>query len=344
MSRKKLITLIAFSIAAFVILFFLFLQNQKYVTFESETFAMDTFIVERIYGGDGERVSEVSGEIIAELDLTFDRYDDESEIYALNNSDGEFVALSEYSIEILSSSKEYSRMLNGRFDITIGRIMDIYNEARDTNSAIDNAEIEEALVFVNSEALEMAEGGASLAIPGMSVDLGAVAKGYLCDKLEEVYRENGVTSAIVNVGGSILAVGTNPDGESFKVGIRDPQKSDSDYLGVLELTDEIISTSGGYERFFESGGEVYHHIIDPRTGYPSESDLLSVAVIGQSGIECDVMSTYLFIMGSEEVLKHIDDYNLLVIAVTEDKEVIVSEGLRERFSLNTDNEYKLYER
>ncbi len=344
MSRKKLCLLIAVILAIFAVLVFLFLQNQKRVAFEKETFAMDTFIVERIYGGDGERISEMSGEVIDELDSAFDRYDENSEIYALNNSGGEFVPLSDTTIDILSSSIEYSRNLNGRFDITIGPIMDIYNEARERDIPVDEKLIEEALGLVNIEALEMAEGGASLAIPGMSVDLGAVAKGYLCDKLNYLYRENGVESAIVNVGGSILAVGENPNGESFKVGIRDPLKSDSDYLGVLELTDEIISTSGGYERFFESGGESYHHIIDPRTGYPSESDLLSVAVIGKNGVQCDVMSTYLFIMGSEELLRYIDNEGLLVVAVTEDMEVIVSDDLKERFSLSADSGYTLYER
>ncbi len=344
MSRKKLVLVITIPIVVIAALFFLFIQNQKYTVYEKETFAMDTFITERIYGGDGERVSEITDLLIEELDLSFDRFDEGSEVYKLNNSFGEFVPLSEHTIDILTSSIEYSRMLNGRFDITIAPIMDIYIKARESGSAVDDADIEKALPLINIEALEMANGGASLAIPGMAIDLGAVAKGYLCDKIKEVYIENDLQSAIVNVGGSILAVGKNPDGENFKVGIRDPLKSDSDYIGILEISDEIISTSGGYERFFESGGEVYHHIIDPKTGYPSDSDLLSVAVIGKNGVQCDIISTYLFIMGSEEVINYIDNNGYSVIAITLDKEVIVSEDLKERFSLNGDNEYSLYER
>ena len=168
---------------------------------------------------------------------------------------------------------------------------------------------------------------------GQQIDLGGIAKGYTGEKLTEIFQGYGVSSAMVSLGGNIQAIGTKPDGSSWRVGIRDPKGGQADYIGVIQVQDEAVVTSGGYERYFQANGKTYIHIIDPRTGYPVENDLLSVTIVSRDGTLADGLSTALYIMGYEEAVsfwqQHQDEFD--VILITDDGQIHVSKKLQNKF-------------
>jgi thiamine biosynthesis lipoprotein len=163
-------------------------------------------------------------------------------------------------------------------------------------------------------------------------DLGSVAKGFTGDRLMELFAKKGISSALVNLGGNVQALGAKPDGGAWKVAIASP-KGDGSYAGVVSVKDKAVITSGAYERYFEENGRIYHHIIDTSTGYPADSGFLSVTVIGKEGTLCDGLSTSLFAMGPEkafELWNNSDDFDAVFIA--EDGRIYVTEGVKDDFS------------
>ena len=197
------------------------------------------------------------------------------------------------------------------------------------------AALSAALALVDSTQLEV-DGAASTARllqAGMEVDLGAVAKGFAAGEAEEALRAAGVERATIDLGGNVTVIGTRPDGDPWRVAVKDPRNTDG-YLCILELEDVTLSTSGGYERYFEEDGVRYHHIIDPETGYPADSGLLSVTVVTANHVLADALSTALFVAGPEEALdfwRSRDDFELVLC--TDDDRIIVTQGLEDAFQL-----------
>ena len=176
----------------------------------------------------------------------------------------------------------------------------------------------------------------SFGITGMEIDLGGIAKGYTSSRVMDIFREHGVKHGLVSLGGNVQAIGTKKNGKPWRVAIQNPE-SEMEYLGVLNIEDKCVITSGGYERFFEKNGVHYHHIIDPRTGYPADSGLISATIISDDGALADGLSTSLFIMGKDEAEKywrdHADDFDYIL--EDEDGTLYVTEGADE--ILTTDN-------
>ncbi|NLF34566.1 MAG: FAD:protein FMN transferase, partial [Clostridiales bacterium] len=178
---------------------------------------------------------------------------------------------------------------------------------------------------------------------GMAIDLGAIAKGAAAAGAADVLRDHGVTSGLLMLGGNITALGHKPDGTPWRVAVRDPADRDS-YLCVLSLTDQSASTSGGYERYFEEHGVLYHHIIDPSTGYPAECGLLSVTVVSADDTAADALSTALFVLGEEGALslwRASDDFEAILIRT--DGRVLVTEGLEAVMEFRGDDHGYQYE-
>jgi thiamine biosynthesis lipoprotein len=166
----------------------------------------------------------------------------------------------------------------------------------------------------------------------MEIDLGALAKGYTGDEIMTIMKECGVSSAIVSLGGNVQAIGKKPDGSNWKVAVRDPFSTDQD-MCVIEVADKAVITSGNYERFFtDESGNYYWHILDPKDGYPADNGLVSVTVIGKCGVDCDAMSTALFVMGFDKTVdfwKKGCDFDLIL--VTDDKKIYYTDGVKESF-------------
>ena len=165
------------------------------------------------------------------------------------------------------------------------------------------------------------------------IDFGGIAKGYTSSRIMDIYKDNGITSGLVNLGGNVQALGTKTDGTKWKIAVQSPDDTE-DYLGILSVQDKAVITSGGYERYFEQDGVTYHHIIDPKTGYPAESGLVSVTIVSEDGTLADGLSTSLFIMGKEKAAdfwrEHKDDFD--AILMSDDGTLYVTEGLENDFS------------
>lgn len=176
-----------------------------------------------------------------------------------------------------------------------------------------------------------------------------MGKGIACDRIKDLLDEDmiaqredtGTQGAIVSVGGSILVYGKKPDGEKWTVAIQDPRGPDGEYMGVLSLDDTtVVSTSGDYEKYFMENGKRYHHILDPHTGYPAESGLISVTVVCENGLLSDGLSTACFVLGKERGLKLLEEYGAEGVIIDKDKKVTVTDGLQKQLTILNDS-YKL---
>jgi thiamine biosynthesis lipoprotein len=267
-----------------------------------------------------------------------------SEIIALNNASGiKEVKLSPDTFSVVESGKQYSLQSNGRFDITVGPIVKLWNIGTDYAAVPEKGKLEEAVKLVDYRKLILNKENltAKLEIQDMKVDLGAIAKGYTGDEVARVLKENGVEHAIINLGGNVMTVGGNPNGNPWKIGIHNPFDARGDFLGIAPVKDQTVVTSGTYERVFEENGKKYHHILDVATGYPTENNLYSVSIITGKSIDGDALSTTTLLIGLEEGIKLIEGIEKVeAIFVTSDKQVYVTSGLKENFTI-TNSEFNL---
>lgn len=294
-------------------------------------FSMDTVMSIRVYNDNGEDAIQAARQEIERLDKLLSRTDPNSQISLLNShaGDGTLISLDREVADLLSFSKSVSQLLPGCFDITIAPVMDAWGFTQEERHVPLADVLAAAMALMNSDGLivDEASSAARLEQAGMEVDLGAVAKGFAAGRADAVLREYGVTSALLDLGGNVTAIGSKLDGSAWQVAVKDPQNT-SEALCVLSLADQTASTSGGYERYFEENGQTYHHIIDPKTGYPADSGLLSVTVVSSDHMLADALSTTLFVAGLEQALdfwQSRDDFELVLC--TQDNRVIVTEGL-----------------
>ena len=216
------------------------------------------------------------------------------------------VAVSPETMELLLFAKEMYERTGGYLDATVGPLIDLW-DIRNGGHYPTESELTAALGLLGMEdlVLDEAQGTAYLPRPGMRLDLGAFAKGYIADKVKALLLDRGVKSAVLDLGRNILLIGEKPDGAPFSIGVQSPMNS-GDLLRVLSLRDKSLVTSGTYERYFEHEGKRYHHVLDPFTGFPADRDLLAVTVLSDSSLWGDALSTAFLLLGEEEGLKLVD--------------------------------------
>lgn len=314
---------------------------------EATTFAMDTIMTFLVYAENGEQIITDAEQEIRRLERSLSVTLENSEIYTLNHAKAnEDISLSSDAWDLLHRGKELGELTNGNFNITISPLVKAWGFTTDTEKHVpDTKTLETIFPLIHLENLVLNEEAqtASLAVEGMAVDLGGIAKGYTSDRVTALLRENGVTSALVNLGGNISAIGAKQDGTPWQVAVENPSDS-SDYVGILSVTDASVITSGGYQRNFEENGVLYHHILDGKTGYPAENGLLSVTIISEDGTKADALSTAIFVMGLQEGLalwKTSTDFE--VIFVTTDGKVVATEGADEMFAFEGRDNNFVYE-
>lgn len=318
-----------------------FVQNQKC---QKQLFAMDTYMEFTAYGKNSEKAVDAAIEEVQKLDAMLSAENSKSEVYALNEQ-GNLQATDDLA-ELILRGKEIYQETDGLFDDTIYPVMKLWGFPTGNYHVPTAAEVQKKLALVDENKVEIqtrdsdekgrdSKEKAKFVTLGadQQIDFGGIAKGYTGQKLAELFQEYGVSSALVSLGGNIQAIGTKPDGSSWKVGIRDPKGGQQDYIGVLSVENQAVITSGGYERYFEEDGKTYIHIINPRTGYPADGDLLSVTIVSRDGTLADGMSTALYIMGYEKACQfwrqHREGFN--VILVTDDGKIHISENLKGNF-------------
>lgn len=309
--------------------------EQKVSSQGSQVFAMDTVMLLTVYGDQAQQGLDQAEQTIQKLEKLWSATDENSEIWALNHSGGNWVELSEDTREILSRGLELCALTDGALDLTAYSAVQAWGFPTGAYRVPDEAELEQLVGTIDYTQVELDDNQARLP-EDMSLDLGAVAKGRLGEVLSQDLKELGVTSALLELGGNIQTVGTKPDGSRWRVGIQDPNSQEGGYLAIVEVADQAVVTSGDYQRYFEQDGQTYCHIMDPATAAPADSGVDSVSIVGSDGTVCDALSTALFVMGEEKGAQFWKDHPELdfeAIFVSQDGTIAVTEGLEEHFTL-----------
>ncbi|MGI5970384.1 MAG: FAD:protein FMN transferase [Oscillospiraceae bacterium] len=290
---------------------------------ETSFYAMDTVVTIKCEG-DQKAVKEAR-KLIQGLSDQFDRFSKDSDIYFINYWGSTTVGND--TINCLNDAYSVWMRTGGLFDITVAPLVDLWGFPGDKPAVPDNAELEQALKLVGGGSVKIEENKVTLMKQGMELDLGGIAKGYATNKVSEIFDKMDVGSAIVSIGGNVLAWGSRPTGEAWRVAVRDPLDPTM-YIGTLSVKNRHIITSGGYERYFVENGREYVHILDPRTGMSADSGLKSVTIVSEDGALGDGLSTALYIMGEEGAIEHWRRYrDFEMILVTDDRRVLITGGL-----------------
>ena len=308
-----------------------------------DLFAMDTYMTLTAYGEHAQEAVDKAAERVEELDALLSTGDENSEIYQLNQS-GE-ATLSEEGGYLVERALELYQKTDGAFDIAIYPVMQAWGFPTQEYHVPDDATLKEKLVLADASKVNYDKDTRKISFgqDGMEIDLGGIAKGYTSSQIMQIYQDCGVTSGLVNLGGNVQALGCKTDGSKWRVAIQSPDDTE-DYLGILEIENQAVITSGGYERYFEEDGVTYHHIIDPATGYPADSGLISVTIVSDDGTLADGLSTSLFIMGEEKAAQfwreNSDEFE--TIMETSDGKLYVTEVIAD--SLTTDRDVTVIEK
>ncbi len=291
-----------------------------------QLFAMDTVMSFTAYGPHCQEAVDAAVQEVQRLDALLSAGSPESEISRLNETGTETV--SEDTAAVFGRALTIYETTGGVFDFTVYPLMKLWGFPSGAYHVPSEEEIEELLPLVDASQVHLEGLYISLG-EGQQADLGGIAKGYTSGRVMEIYREHGVTSGMVSLGGNIQVLNRKPDGSGWRVGIQDPDGEQGELAAVLEAENQAVVTSGGYERYFEEDGNTYIHILDPRTGCPVQGDLASVTVVSEDGTLADALSTALYIMGLEEAVSYWKtngkDFDLILI--TEAGEIYATGGI-----------------
>lgn len=328
-SKSKSIAVIVILLAVLVVLALLYRGKKAEEQFEQRTtMAMDTVFMVKVAGDKPDEYIE----LVNKLDAALDVYDEDSEIYKLNAQQN--ANASDVLLDAVKSSLQAEEKLSS-VSITAGGLIKLWDVNGDNPTVPDEDDIQKELSFVGKDKITLSGNSITL-MEGTKLNLGCCAKGYACDIIEKKLSENNVSCAIVTFGSSTLLYGKKPDGEDFVTAVRNPFEPSETLLTVK--TDEcFISTSGGYERFFEQNGKTYSHIFDLETGYPADTDIMSVTVICDSGIMSDMLSTELYIGGTEMVKEYLASDEYMIIAIDKNKNIYASDKLSESITLKDES-------
>lgn len=269
--------------------------------FTKTFFALDTVITFTIYKEEDLTAVSDAIEETERYEKIFSRTREDSELYQLNHAAGKEITVSEELFSVLEKAYDFSARSEGLFDFTLGGISSLYDFGSENPKVPDEEILREALTHVGYEKVHLLSGNrVRIDDPMTVIDLGAVAKGYIGERIRAFLCEKGVTSAILNFGGAVFTIGRKSDGSAFTVGIRKPEKGSTETVLSVESDNQCVTTSGIYERSFLSDGILYHHILNPETGLPIDNELASVTVITKDGTDGDILSTLLFLLGSEK--------------------------------------------
>lgn len=287
-------------------------------------------------------------------ELVFSRTNEKSELYKLNhrkdtsdkdpNADGQTTPypvsgtadtwhISEDLASLLSQGLSITRESDGAFDIAIAPLTSLWDFTAEDPKVPDDAAIQKALPLCSSDGVTIDGQDITLPSDDIQFDVGAIAKGYIADRMKDLLVKKGVKSAIINLGGNVLCIGSKPDGTPFKVGIQKPFADRNETEAVMDITGKSVVSSGIYERCFKQGGKLYHHILNPQTGYPYDNGLISVTIISDQSVDGDALSTTCFALGLEDGLKFAEKKGVQAVFITEDYELHYTDGFQDEINV-----------
>ena len=305
-------------------------------------FAMDTVMELTAYGDNGQAAVTEGEELVGNIEKQLSTEIEESAVSKLNKNKS--AVFEDDTRHLMETALATGDMTNGAFNISIYPLMKEWGFISQEYKVPDSETIKELLsntdlseIKINTDTNEIA-----LENKDMEIDLGGIAKGYTSDSLINLFKEKGIKSGMVNLGGNVQLLGTKPNGSLWRVGIRSPYE-DVDFLGILSASDVAVITSGGYERYFEQDGNIYHHIMDPATGFPADNGLVSVTVVSKDATLADALSTALYVMGKDKAIdfwrKHTDSFDMILM--DNNDELYISEGIYDSFSSDTFAAHKI---
>ena len=287
-------------------------------------------------------------------ELVFSRTNEKSELYKLNhrkdtsdkdpNADGQTTPypvsgtadtwhISEDLAALLSEGLDITRESDGAFDIAIAPLTSLWDFTAEDPKVPDDAAIQKALPLCSSNGVTIDGQDITLPSDDIQFDVGAIAKGYIADRLKDFLVKKGVNSAIINLGGNVLCIGSKPDGTPFKVGIQKPFADRNETEAVMDITGKSVVSSGIYERCFKQNGKLYHHILNPKTGFPYDNSLISVTIISDQSVDGDALSTTCFALGLEDGLKFAEKKGVQAVFITEDYELHYTDGFQDEINV-----------
>lgn len=294
-------------------------------------FKLNTAVKITVYDSQDEEMLKEALALCDKYEKIFSRTREDSELYQLNHGtlpkeDGWYV-LSDELADLTEQGLYYSELSEGAFDITIEPLSSLWDFTSEEKIVPDAQALADAQRLVGYEKVKLQGNKIRFAEEGMGLELGAIAKGYIADKVKEFLVSKGVKSAIIDLGGNVLCVGRRTDGDPFRVGIQKPFARRSETAETAEIVDQSVVSSGIYERYFEKDDKFYHHILNPGDGYPYDNGLTSVTIISEHSLEGDALSTSCFALGLEKGMELIDSLpDVQAVFITEDGDIHWSKG------------------
>ncbi len=339
MSEKKWLIIISFIVILF--LGFRVMNKEKKSNDDIITqtnYIMGTIIKIDIYDKVDKKILEDSFDIIRNIEKKMSLNIASSEINDLNkNGFNDFVSVSDQTAFVIEKSMSYSKLSHGYFDITVGPLVQLWGIGTDKARVPSSNEIKSALPRIGYQNVQIKDNKVKLKKDNMIIDLGGIAKGYAADEVAQYLKSKGVKRAIIDLGGNIYALGSKDTNLPWSVGIQNPfNEKRGDFIGIINVSNKSVVTSGVYERYFEKDGKKYHHILNPFTGYPVDNELMSVSIVSNDSIDGDALSTSVFALGVQrgyELVKSLE--NVEAIFVTKDKEIYITPNIKDNFKLKS---------
>lgn len=291
----------------------------------------DTVISVQVLEPVDKEVMEGCEKLCKKYDTQFSMENEESEIYKINHAKGKFVEVSDETVTLIEKGIYYSNLSKGAFDITIGSVSELWDFHAENPKTPKKSKIESAVKHVNYKEIVIQDNSVKLADSKAKIDVGAIAKGYIADRLKDYLKKNGVKHAVINLGGNVQTIGAKTDGSDYNIGIQKPFDESGIPITSVKVADKSVVTTGIYQRYFEKDGKLYHHILDPSTGYPCDNSLYSVTIITDSSLTADALSTTCFLLGYEDGMNMVNRLdNVDAVFITNDNKIHYSENFQKK--------------
>ncbi|MBS4462598.1 FAD:protein FMN transferase [Aerococcaceae bacterium zg-B36] len=306
---------------------------------------LHTAIQIQIYHENQEAVMDKAIDYIKRMEKLMTTNLEGSDVYRINQAAGkEAVKVAPETFEVIKKALEMSELSGGKFDITIGAVSNLWRIGSEDARVPEQSEIDAGLQKIDYKKVTLDEKNQTVKLEeeGMTIELGGISKGYIGSGIVKYFAEAGITTAIVNLGGNVVVMGTSPaNDEGWNVGVQDPDEVRGAVVGSRRIKDYAIITSGIYERFLEKDGVKYHHILDPKTGYPLENDISGVTVFAPTSVDGDALSTTLFLFGIKEGIEFVEKLDgVEAVFIDKNHGVHITSGLKDSFVMKN-KEYHL---
>ncbi len=330
--RRRIILITTITLCIGIMIYAIINFNKQ--TISKTGMYFDTVVTITLYDSDEKYLNQCF-KMCEKYENLFDAHKENSDIYNINKCAGSdsYVSVSRETLELINKSLYYSRISDGKFDITIGNLADLWGFSKlSQNGGKDNppddAIIKETLSNIGYNQISVKGNTVNLSNANTKIDLGGIAKGYIADKLKEYLIKHGVKKGIINLGGNVLLIGSNTKNSNYNIGIQKPFDKEGNTSAIISVSDKSIVTSGVYERYYYSNEKLFHHILDTSTGYPSDNDLLAVTIISDNSTDGDALSTTIFTMGLDKGLQYIEKAeNTEAIFINKENKLITSSGI-----------------